>query len=285
MDRTTLWRFHRPVRAVLALAWWASMLGIRPVNADERQEREGCFDAHERGQALRQEGKVAEAREAFRRCARDACPAMVRADCQPWSEELSRASVVVRARDAAGQAVPVVKLTVDAARVTNPADELVLVPGEHRIRVEVADGRTADLDVRVEGGERGRVVEAVFQFAQSKGTVAPAPRAEQPADATTTSPVAYVAAVVSVAALGSGAYFGLAGKSKERDLLEGCAPRCSRSQVDAMRRDYLAANVSFGVSAAAVAVAAWFFLHPTPSQPVAAAPLPGGAMLWTTGVF
>jgi len=296
MSVAMLRRAARWTAAVALLTALAGPVSATAAHADEKvdqAERDACLDAHERGQALRHEGKHGEAREQFLRCARDSCPAIVRADCGPWAEELAPAvaSVIVQARYQGGQQAPIAKLTIDGDAMPTEGLELAVNPGMHRIRVELTDGQVVDFEAEVGAGDTRRVIEAVFRA--NNGQVAGAPTApvssERPDTSTRISSVAYAAVVVAGLSLGSGAYFGLAGKQKERSMLDGCAPMCSRSEVDAMRRDYLVANVAFGVAAGATAIAAWFFVHPTTTTTrpaaVAAAPLPDGALLVTTGVF
>jgi hypothetical protein len=93
---------------------------------------------------------------------------------------------------------------------------------------------------------------------------AASPRVETPGPSAT--PVAaWVAAGIGVVAAGSFTYFGLKGRSTEHQL-DQCAPRCNAADVSAMRREYLAADISLGILVAAAAVATYFFL----SQPTGA---------------
>jgi hypothetical protein len=60
-----------PLAALLAFA-------AHPVLADMTKDQ--CIDANGKGQELRREGKLSEARDQLRACANAACPAMVRDD-------------------------------------------------------------------------------------------------------------------------------------------------------------------------------------------------------------
>jgi hypothetical protein len=76
--------------------------------------------------------------------------------------------------------------------------------------------------------------------------------------------VVWVLSGVAVVGLGSFGYFGLTGKHQENDLKSTCAPHCKDSEVDAMYRSYLVADVSLGVSLVAASVAG-YLLFSTPS--------------------
>jgi hypothetical protein len=56
--------------------------------------------------------------------------------------------------------------------------------------------------------------------------------------------------------LGSFAFFALYGKSQIADL-ERCSPHCESTDVGAARRSYFAADISLGVSAVALGIAAY----------------------------
>ena len=82
----------------------------------------------------------------------------------------------------------------------------------------------------------------------------------------------WVLSGVAVVGLGSFTYFGLSGKHQENDLKSHCAPGCQDSDVDAMYRSYLIADVSLGVSLAAASVAGYLLLSPSKTSPSMAQP-------------
>ncbi len=53
--------------------------------------------------------------------------------------------------------------------------------------------------------------------------------------------------------LGGFVGFGLAGSSKEKSLENSCAPNCSDSELDPMRRAYRIGDLSLGIGVAALA--------------------------------
>src|SRR5215470_12779397 len=113
--------------------------------ADETDE---CLAAHAHGQELRQDGHSRAARDAFRKCAADACPAAVRSDCAQWTAEVEAAipSLIVDAKDAGGHDTTGVRVLVDGEAPRDYAEgrAFELDPGAHRLRVVAADGREVE---------------------------------------------------------------------------------------------------------------------------------------------
>src|SRR5580658_608195 len=74
-----------------------------------------CMDAVSQGQTLLDQHKLVEARDRFRVCAGAACPSVVQADCANWlaSVEKSIPTVVVTAKNATGEVLVNVKVSVD----------------------------------------------------------------------------------------------------------------------------------------------------------------------------
>jgi len=71
----------------------ASVLALVAVCGAARPARAAdaaCFDAYERTQRLRKEGKLDEAKGQATICARDTCPALLRKDCTQWVDEIAR---------------------------------------------------------------------------------------------------------------------------------------------------------------------------------------------------
>jgi hypothetical protein len=105
-------------------------------------------------------------------------------------------------------------------------------------------------------GEKNRVLRVTFEA----DAPTPSPRAPPPAPAPPSPDrpipvVAYVLGGVSVAALGSFAYFAIKGKIEQTDLESRCAPRCRQDEADSMRTKYLVADVSLGVAVLSLGVA------------------------------
>jgi hypothetical protein len=130
-------------------------------------------------------------------------------------------------------------------------------PGEHVFKFEREDGKVVEQRVLVVEGDKNRKITGDFSALVPKpqpkagggGEGAPERRESKPIPV-----LAYVAGGVAVAALGSFAFFAIRGKGREKDLAGECSPRCTDSDVDPVRRDYLVADISLGVAVVAAAV-------------------------------
>jgi hypothetical protein len=235
-----------------------------------------CAHAFEMSQRARQDGKLQEARAQALVCAQADCPALLSGDCTTWLAELEGAiaSVVVEVRDGHGQAVPSAQVSVDGAPLTQSLDgrALPVDPGERHFAVVLPSGERLERTLVVTEGKKGQYLR--FDAAPS---VAPPPRVP----ARRLSPWAYGAAAASVMGGVGFAYFGLQGRAEENRLDDACSPRCPSSDVSALERTYLAADVSLGVGVAAFGVLSYLWLTSgaEPQRAVGATASSAGASL------
>src|SRR5262249_39749169 len=143
----------------------------------------------------------------------DVCPHVVRKDCLRWMDELreSQSSIVLGARDEAGNDVLDVRVSIDGKVAADVLDGKAILgdPRPHRLGFEGGRGPSVELDIVVREGEKNRVVAVALR----RSVAAPAPA---PADAAPPPPSArsgrwtagIVAGGLGVLALGIGAYFG-----------------------------------------------------------------------------
>jgi hypothetical protein len=249
--------------SVATFALLATVTTVRPAFADV----DACLAQYEQGQRLRRQGKLLEGRSALAECARDECPATLRADCRRWLDELSSEvpSISVRVQGADGCDRPDATFTVDADPTRRRADALLVEvdPGPRVVRADV-DGRTIQQSIVVSPRERGRIVTL---FADPTATTcrsslvrtAPAAPAERVSDASRESrplsPLAIVLAGSGVVALGIGGGFAIDGWNR-KSALDDCRGACQQEDVDGMNRSFLIGDVALGVGAAAIVVAA-----------------------------
>jgi hypothetical protein len=223
-------------------------------------DKDRCADAYTAAQRLDRAGRLHEALDQAIVCAQSSCPGILRADCATWVGALSsrQSTIVVAVHDASGAELSDVVVTLDDAR-TPLADRLdgralSVDPGAHSLHLTAADGSRRDVALVVHEGERDRLVEVAM------GRQPPTVQASPGPASTASSPrfplVAAGFGVAGVIALGSFAYFGLAGKASERDLSSRCEPRCDSRDVDAIHTKYLVADVSLAVSVVALAAGA-----------------------------
>lgn len=259
-----------PWALAAALTSIAFDVGAEPTKAE-------CVAAHEQGQRLSKAGRIREAVGVLGQCALETCPSIISVECSVWLAEAKRdlPSVVVEAIAFHGQAVVVQDLRIDGAPAA-PSEVHSLDPGEHTVVITTAAGSTASSTFSVARGEQRKRITvrlaappapatpvATAPVAAPIPTSAPPPR---PCPVTGTRlapsavPYAWAFAAAGGAALASFAWFGLSGRSKERDMDRDCAPFCAQSDVDAMHRDYVVADVSLGLGVAALGVSLWI-LH------------------------
>lgn len=267
-----------PFLVALTVAGSASAAPPRTKPSPKAAARQQCIAAHEEALALRGDKKLHAAHDRFVACARNECPAVVRKECveQLGATEKDAPTVALEARDAAGNAAPDVKVSVDgnvvAERLTGAAIDVE--PGEHTFHFERGDDKVIDVKVLVVEGEKNRKVLADFGTLEPKDeTATPPPKTSRAV------PVpSLVLGGVAVLALGSFTYFAVSGKSNESDLAGSCGPRCTDDQVSPVKTSYLAADLSLviGIAAAAAAVVlAWPAITGAPAAKAASlAPAP-----------
>jgi hypothetical protein len=294
-----------PLLAVLA----AALLAPAAARADDKAQ---CLTASDDGQSQRDDGKYRRARESFATCSRDVCPALVRRDCTKWLAELSQSwpSVVVSAKDDKGGDLVGVSVRVDGDVLVSKLDgkPMAVDPGSHTFRFEAAGFPAVEQQVVVHAGEKSRLLAVQFGAAPSAtpdAKAAPAgdgsaqePSGDAPADSTRTPQgtriSAWVFAGLSVAAFGTGAYFGLSGLGDRSNLQsQPCAKTssCPQSSVDSIKTKYTVADIALGVGVVSAGLSVYLFLAapssdaPAKSSAVDVTALPGGAQLTYGGRF
>jgi len=140
-----------------------------------------CATAAEQAQPLMRNHELRAAREQLLLCARQVCPAVVRADCGRWLDDVGRKipTVVVTAIGGDGREVTAVRVLLDGKVVAEKIDggELAADPGDHTLRCELADGSVAEERVTLREGERKHAVVVRFKanLMSSGGFPPPAP--------------------------------------------------------------------------------------------------------------
>jgi hypothetical protein len=245
------------MRPLVVVALCAAVLSpSAPAWGDDRAE---CVEASSKGQTARDAHQLLEAREQFRLCARQECPAVVQRDCAGWLDgvEKSLPSVILRAKDGAGADLVDVRVTVDGAPSTTRLDgqAIPMNPGLHTFHFELADGTSADERLVVTEGTRNQIVGTTL------GRPAP-PSSTGPSAAATTAPpprggspwrtVGWIVSGVGVAGLAVGTGFGFAAISDKGSA--NCVDKlCDSGPLDSARNAARAADVSFAVGGALVA--------------------------------
>ena len=256
---------------------WAVALAAAALLGTPRQaaaDPQACIAANERGNELRWKSKLLAARAELLACSADDCPQVVREECAQLVRRVEAETPTLiftvtdaHGRDATGAGVTVDGLPIAGAIVGSPR---AFDPGTYHLRVEAPQLGARELEVVVRAGEKNRVVRVALDAPPPAPAPPPLP---PPADSggRPVPPAVWVLGGVSLVGLGGFTVFALRGKDTE-----GCAPGCTRDQVDSLRRDYLIGDISLGVAAVSLGVAAVLFLtRPTvPPARLGAAAVP-----------
>ena len=282
----------RTPRCVSRLAFVAAILTVSATaRADEKK---ACVAASDEAQTLRDQGRYREARAALNACAREACPALVRRQCESWLSELevSQPTLVLGARDPKGNDVAEARVLLDGAPVLDALEgrPVPVDPGEHVVRYEAPGTVPVEQHIVVLVGEKNRALTASLSPISAPAPALPTPgrSVEVPADSgpsqASVPAAAWVFAGIGGVAAGSLTVFGLEAIHGSNQLRATCEPHCHPSQVDPIRTQAIAADVSLGVGLVSLGIATWLFLNRgTPQGKTTALRagievLPGGAM-------
>jgi hypothetical protein len=225
---------------------------------EPRPSAEACASTAERGMDARAEGRLSDALEAFRACAVDVCPDIVKADCRVALAELSTKAprISVRVRVGAEADVADAEVEIDGERVP-PAERatgLVLNAGQHTLTAR-RGGRTATRTFVVTNGDQSRTVE--IEIPSNGPERAPEPEAE-----VNLLPAAVVGGA-ALASLGVAAVLGVWSYVDFRDYEDGCSPRCDEDDVAASQARAVGADVALGIGLnLVVAATVLFFAGP-----------------------
>lgn len=183
-------------------------------------DKAACLDAASRGQTLRDAHQLVEARAQFRVCAREVCPAVVQRDCADWLAAVEKAlpTVVVSAKDSAGNDVVSVRVSVDGKLLTTTLDghAVPMNPGPHTFHFETDALAPIDRQVLVKEGESDQSVAVVLaprvRVEPPITPVAPVAPIEPPLakhdDARSWRIAGYTVGALGLVGLGIGAAFG-----------------------------------------------------------------------------
>jgi hypothetical protein len=279
----------RRERSWLIGGLWLSALAFSGGASAAKPEglKQQCVEAYEQTQSLRKSANLRSARDSALTCAQAACPAVVKKDCAAWLAELEQSlpSVVLGARDKAGQETTAVRVFVDNEPLVDHLDgrAVALDPGAHTFRFELDGAPPSELHTLIREGEKNRPIEISFApTASSRG-------------ASSTPPIAvFVFGGVGVLALGSFATFALLGQGQKREFERTCAPTCTDEEVGRVRTKLLIGDISLVTGIVALGAATTFFFLDRRAPAAAPShasthfdvhPLPGGGAAVVGGSF
>jgi hypothetical protein len=237
--------------APVAVALSLTASGLARADDADADAKAKCAASYEATQSRRKQGKLRDAREQALACSQASCPAVVRKDCTLWLGELDQLlpSIVVAARDAAGQETADVKVTIDGAVVADRLEgkAIPIDPGEHQVRLEHAGDPLIELKILVNEGDKGKRVEGSFapkvreKLDPSLRTAPPPP---PPSWWTGRRVAGLVIAGVGLGGVAVFATFGERGLAQKNDLEKQCAPNCSAAQIDQIKTKFLIGDLA-----------------------------------------
>lgn len=250
----------RSLRSRLALLTAGVVLALaRPASANT----DSCTRAHATGQREENAGHLKQALASFQECASDSeCPLPIRNECtQLYTTVEGRLpTLIFSVVDGHGNDVVDAKAWSGDVLLADGLNgrPVAVDPGLHELRFELPTGELVTKSVAVRQGEKNRIVSLQLPrndlgVTETAGIEENTPAAE-PSDTALKVPLgSWISYGVGVAALGAWGTFALLGRNEEKNL-DKCSPNCPstmQGDYDAMKRDYLIADVSLGVAAAA----------------------------------
>lgn len=170
-----MWRGRSWVVSGLAVGSFTMHLfsgpSARAADTDAAALKRACIEASESAQQLRIDGKLVEAQKQLVMCASDVCPGAIRVDCASWLSQVNALmpSVVLVARDGAGEDLADVTVTMDGKPLTTHLDgkSISVGPGEHVFRFERTGSGPIEKRVIMREGETARKIEVTLGGAGS----------------------------------------------------------------------------------------------------------------------
>ncbi len=259
-------------RRVGRLTWAAAALAVSlapSIAAARSTASTTCAAAAERGQVLRDEGKLGAAREAFAQCLRPECPKVIATECAAWFDDVGarQPSVVVAVHDERGLDVVGVTIWIDGA-VRDDAGKgrsVPLDPGPHTVETTVGGKPLSQRLVLREREKDRSVVLEPPRLETPRSTPAPPPRfiEERPIPV-----VSYVLGGVAVVLGATGTVFGVSAASDYADLERTCPGQCSDTDILGLRAKTVTADIAFSLGlVAAVGAVVVYVVRPTILKP------------------
>lgn len=163
------------MRSIVVVGLIAAGLALPSgASADNKKD---CLAASSEGQNLRDTNQLVAARNQFRLCAAQSCPAVVQRDCATWLDDTEKAipTVVLSATDATGATRTDVQITVDGQPFAAALDgrSLPIDPGSHMFHFVFPGGSTVDKKVLVSQGQKDQPILGALPVATPLSQVLP----------------------------------------------------------------------------------------------------------------
>ena len=286
-----------------------------------------CITAHATGQRETKAGHLRLATQLFTACGSDeTCPSQLRQECAEFLKTVQQTipTVIFTVIGEKNEDITSVKVFSSDELLVDGLDgrAIQVDPGKHHLRFLLPTGEILNSDVLIREGEKNRQVEVKVkgdvetEAATSENLAPPAstPVVSTPVPAPVTLPAPrvgehriplgfWIASGTALAGIGVGVTYAVFGKSEKNDLSD-CAPYCGenmRGTYNNLKRDYLVADIGFGVGLVSAGVATYLYVSsvsrtrdtsprtaaetPTLSRMIPAVTLGsnGGYLSWSSG--
>jgi hypothetical protein len=277
------------IRRVLGfgiLAAFAAALFAHPSTSFAADNTE-CMSAASKGQELRDQGKLIEARGHFQQCAQTTCPMPIPKYCSEWLAELSKKmpTVVVRAVDDRDRDVTDATMSIDDGPTTavdgRPLD---LDPGKHKLKVSSGQRSPYETEIVVAQSEKDRVV--VARLTPPKPPESNTNNAnnndstKKKKDGSSSSSkvplISWIGWGIGAVGLISFTAFGIKARSDYNDFESTCGTRCTIDNRDTVSTSVTIADVSLVIGLVAAGVGTAFYIFQPKTTPAASAASIGG---------
>lgn len=248
-----------------------------------------CVAQHDSARQLRLEEQWLSSRAAMLSCADERCPLAIAADCRAWLDELiglmPTLLVVVEAEElAAHHSALLVELDGTRVELSDPPRPIELLPGTHRLRLELRGRPPVERQFELAKGEKNHIERIRFAPPPS----APPPPHAAPRSATRPVPTStYWYSAGALVAFASSAAFLVSGLKEHSDARDICAPNCGRSISTSIQARLLLADITGGAGLVLGGLAAYTYLRrpvvfskTPPSGPAVSANAQGISLVW-----
>jgi hypothetical protein len=273
--------------SVVAMVTCAPAVAAAPAKAKTKAKAakgrtpSACLTAYRRGSKLEEGARLIEAKKAMALCSLAQCSAELRSRCHVRHAELEARipSIVPAVTDAKGDPITDVEVTMDGAMLTAEIDghAIDVNPGVHEFSFRGRKGVIGKHRLEIVAGQHDRLVAVTLAPARLPVTAVaaapvtaappPAPPPAAPVSRAPDTPQArggpgaapYVLGTVGLLGVGGYGLLTYWGR-KDNQALAQCAPSCPTTDIDHIRRMYLAADVSAGVGVVALVASTWLFI-------------------------
>jgi len=230
-----------------------------------RAEVEQCVAQHDSARQLRLDEAWQGARTAMASCADERCPLAIAADCRAWLDELARLMptliIVIEGEDLAARQ-PALGLELDEASVElkDAASPIELLPGTHRLRLELPGTPPIERSFSLEKGEKNHIERV--RFAPPRAALSPAPApAGSPISTRPVPAASYWLAGGAVAAFATSTALLVSGLNEHADAQANCAPTCDHGIHTSIRTRLLLADIAGGAGLVLGGLAVYTYLR------------------------